>query len=404
MMLDQLKDFFFLALRNVGKRRLRSWLTLIGIFIGVASVVTLVSLGQGLQVAVQHEFDSLGMDKVFVSSAGSVFGMGGVRSLSDHDLQVLKHVRGVSSVSGYLFSTGNIRWRDESWWFMVSGIPADRDDVRLFDELFPVVEGRWFKPGERFKAVIGNDFAHSDFFHKPLKLHDRFSLNGQDFEVVGVFKKMGTADDRSLSIPLVTARSLFDEPDDLDSLVLKVKSGVAPSFVADQVARAMRKDRHLDRGEEDFVVQTFEDLLHRFLLILDLVTAVLVGIAAISLLVGAIGIANTMYTSVLERTREVGVLKAVGARDRDVLFLFLFESGLLGLVGGVLGVLLGMGVAWLVSFLAQKLGGFLYLQVSFPWWLLLGSLLFSFFLGVFAGVLPARRAARKNPVDALRYE
>ena len=402
---DKFKDFLGIALNGITKRRMRSWLTMVGIFIGIAAVIALIGLGQGLQRTVNAEFEKLGTDKVIISPAGSIFGAGGVDALTEHDIKLIKKIKGVDSVTGYLFSTAQVAWKDEQYWPIVMGISPEKDQLKLIEEMYPIEKGRWFGHGEKNKAVIGYDYAHSTAFKKPLEVGDKFTINGEDFDVVGMLEKVGNSqDDRTVIVPIDTARTLLGVPNRLDSIIVKVKADTTPEEVAATIEREMRKDRGQKPGEEDFNVQTFKDVIKSFLVILDIVTTVLAGIAGISLLIGAIGIMNTMYTSVLERTKEIGIMKAIGATNGDVLTLFLIESGLLGLAGGIIGILLGVGIASLTAYLAQTLGGFEYLKAHFSLLLIGGSLFFSFAIGVLSGVLPARKAARKNPVDSLRYE
>lgn len=402
---DKLTDFFAMSLKSITKRRTRSWLTMIGIFIGIAAVVALVSLGEGLQGAINAEFDALGMDKIIVSPGGGMFGVGGTESLSENDLDVIERVRGVDSTYSQLMTTAQIQWDDENWWNFVAGVFIDDGTKNFLDEVFPIEKGRFFKDNEKYKAIVGYDYATHPDFKEHLLIGDTVNIQGHDFQVIGSFEKVGNKnDDRSILIPMDTARELFDIPERLDQIMVKVKSGEDPELVSLAIEKEMRDDRNLKEGDEDFSVQTFKDMIKGFLTVLDIVTAVLVGIAAISLLVGAVGIMNTMYTAVLERTKEIGIMKAIGGTNSDILWMFLIESGMLGVAGGIVGILLGAGFASIAAYLAQTLGGFEYLKAYFPFWLIGGALLFSFLVGVLAGVLPARRAARKNPVDSLRYE
>lgn len=402
---EKWKDLLGIAARSITKRRMRSWLTMIGIFIGIAAVVALISLGEGLQNAINVEFEELGADKIFIAPAGSLFGAGGVDSLTEEDIDVIRRVRDVDKVGGYMMSTAQIEWEDELWWHMTVGIPPEDEQLEVMSELYAVADGRWFEKGEKSKALVGYDYANHPAFDDPLLVGDKLLINGKEFEVIGSFEKVGNSnDDRAIVLPMESARDILGVDERIDSFVVKVKDGADVDVVAEDVEREMRRDRDLDEGDEDFSVQTFLDLVQGFLTILDIVTTVLVGIAAVSLFVGAIGIMNTMYTSVLERTKEIGIMKAIGAQNKDVLGLFLLESGLLGLAGGIIGILIGAGLSSLAAFLAQNLGGFEYLQAQFPFWLVGGALLFSFVVGVASGVFPARQAARKNPVDSLRYE
>jgi putative ABC transport system permease protein len=172
--------------------------------------------------------------------------------------------------------------------------------------------------------------------------------------------------------------------------------------IAKEIERRLRKDRNQKEGEEDFSVQTPSQALETINTILNIINLIVSGIAAISLLVGGIGIANTMFTSVLERTREIGTMKAVGAKNRDVLFIFLIESGMLGLIGGIVGAILGLALAFLVSSSANSYFGEQIIVVSLSWPLLLGAIAFSFLVGIAAGTLPALQASRLKPTEALR--
>ncbi|MEM4247591.1 MAG: ABC transporter permease, partial [Candidatus Woesearchaeota archaeon] len=177
-----------------------------------------------------------------------------------------------------------------------------------------------------------------------------------------------------------------------------------PEEVADNIEKAIRRDRHQKEGREDFSVQSSTELIESFMKVLFIIQAVFVGIAAISLLVGGIGIMNTMYTAVLERTREIGVMKAIGARNKDILALFLIESGFLGAAGGIIGIIIGSGISKIVEVAVNAQYGANTILAVFPPYLLVGALLFSFGVGAVSGLLPARRASKLKPVDALRYE
>jgi len=193
-------------------------------------------------------------------------------------------------------------------------------------------------------------------------------------------------------------------PDQEDEIDAKSAEGFDVTTVADSIERRLLQIKNEKKDQETFSVQTSEQLLTSFTNIFNIVQGVLVGIAAISLLVGGIGIMNTMYTSVLERTKEIGTMKAVGAKNSDILQIFLFESGLLGLVGGAIGVVLGIGLGKGVQYIATIALGTNLLQASITAPLIVGALAFSFLIGSSSGILPAMQAARLKPADALRYE
>ncbi|MFH0835592.1 MAG: FtsX-like permease family protein, partial [Candidatus Micrarchaeota archaeon] len=193
-------------------------------------------------------------------------------------------------------------------------------------------------------------------------------------------------------------------PEEVFGIFVQVKAGQDPGAVAKEIEEELRDYRGVEEGSEDFSVSTSEQLMETFSMIFGVVQAVILGIAAISLLVGGIGIMNTMYTSVLERTKEIGIMKAIGARNGDILTIFLIESASLGLFGGIIGVLLGAGLSKIAEVMAIQATGSTYFVAAISTDLVVGALLFSTIIGSIAGLLPARQAAKMKPVDALRYE
>jgi putative ABC transport system permease protein len=197
-------------------------------------------------------------------------------------------------------------------------------------------------------------------------------------------------------------KEALDIGDEQDIIVAKVSSGYDIESVAEAIKEKMRKDRKLKEGEEDFSVQTPVSAVQGVNNILNIVNLIIAGIAAISLIVGGIGIANTMYTSVLERTKEIGIMKAIGAKNSDILLIFLFEAGMLGMAGGIIGVLIGLGLSFGMSTAANSALGTTLLKVTFSPMLIIGALTFSLTIGIISGVMPAIRASKLKPVDALR--
>src|SRR3989338_1863482 len=405
-------EYFSIATSNIGKRKLRSWLTMIGIFIGIAAVVGLISLGQGLEKAIETEFKKLGSDKIIVTPAGNVYNSipdeDTPGQLKEDDEKVINRVRGVKTVALTNFKVSEIKWgKEDIGFYFVSGNPTKNDESSLTQEVYAVtiIECRYLKPDDKFKAVVGHDYATSTAFKKNLHPGSTIIINNQEFEVVGVKDKLGDeGDDRTVIIPRDTYFELFDTKEYPDTIIVQVNKEFTPDDVAESIKKELRKERNQKEGQEDFAVKTLQEYLTSFLTILNIVQTVLVGIAAISLLVGAIGIMNTMYTTVLERRKEIGIMKAIGARNSDILFLFMIESGFLGLVGGVIGVLLGLGFSNLVASIGRQILGTKLLMAPSPWYLIVGALAFAFIIGMLSGVLPAKQAASLKPVETLRYE
>ncbi len=395
-------DYFRIAFSTFMNQKKRTFLTLIGIFIGIAAVVSLISLGQGMQYEINKQFASLGTNKVFVQP-----GRGGLvetNKLTDKDLQAIRSVSGVDSAGGSAFKMAKIHFGKETKYSWVIGLDVHASDKSLGEDFgFKTVAGREIDGDS--DAMVGYDIWNANMFKKASDIGDKIEIEGKKFNIVGNVERRGNPqDDRQIEITLDAAIDTFGlSKDKLDYIFVSTKDGAKPSDVAERIKKALRKTRGVDEGDEDFIVQTSEQLVEAFGTVLTIVQIVLISIAGISLLVGGVNITNTMYTSVLERTREIGVMKAIGARNSDVFLIFLIESGILGLVGGVMGIALGVSLSKLVAFGAAA-GGYSIITAVFPWYLTFGALAFSFFVGGLAGTLPAIQASKLKPVDSLRYE
>jgi len=401
-------DFFAIALNNLKRRKLRSWLTMIGIFIGIAAVVALMSLGQGLENAIIGQFATLSTDKLTIQNAGTGFGPPGstvVEKLNDHDMDIIGGVRGVEAVVSRLVRNGKIEYNDAASFNYIADIPEDAEQMDIVYESMDLKteKGRLLKKGDNRKILIGSNIAKGEIFDKKIEVGKKIIIQGEEFEVIGILKKAGSFQVNSVIMMLKRdMEDLLEIEGEIDLIIAQIAKGEDIEEVAGRIEKALRKDRGLKEGEEDFSVVTPLESLEAFQAILNVVQMVVIGIAAISLIVGGIGIANTMYTSVLERKKEIGTMKAIGAKNSNVLMIFLFESGLLGLVGGVIGVLLGMGVAILVSAGGNAALGTNLIQADISTLRMIALVTFSFLLGVLFGAVPSYQASKLRPVEALR--
>ncbi|MCK9596988.1 ABC transporter permease [Candidatus Pacearchaeota archaeon] len=403
------KDYFILALGNLKHRGLRSWLTILGVFIGIAAVVALISLGQGLQNGIEKQFENLGKDKIVIQPVG--MGPPGSATsesliLTSKDLEFIKNINGVDWTIGYLIKTGQAKFKDEAKVGYGIGINPEDFDLSLGLQGVKIIEGRGLKDEDKFKAVLGyNHAVDEEVWERGIKVGEKIEIEGYEFKVVGIIEKIGNPfDDGAIYVPKETLKEILNVKDEESQIIAKVEEGADVNYVAEEIERRLRNFRNEKEGQETFSVSTSEQLLNSFQDIFGIVQAVLIGIAAISLFVGGIGIMNTMYTSVLERTKEIGVMKAVGAKNSDILYIFLFESGFLGLVGGIIGVVFGIALSKGVEYIAANFLGTNFLEASMDLTLIFGALIFSFLVGAVSGVFPAMQAARLKPVDALRHE
>jgi putative ABC transport system permease protein len=401
-------DYVGLAFKNLRKRGLRSWLTMLGIFLGIAAVVSLISLGNGLQEAITGQFATLDADKLLIQNSGTGFGPPGstsVRKLTDDDLELIKSVSGVQFAISRLLRSVTIEFNKVTKFTVIGSIPANEDEIEIvYDSLNLDIElGRELEEIDRGKIIIGHNYIDNDDFGKKIKLGSNLIIQGESFEIIGIMKKSGFIFlNDALFMAEDDMKKILDIDNEIDVIIVQVEDADGIEKVSEDISRKIRKDRGQKIGEEDFSVQTPLESVGAVNTVLNVINLIVVGIAAISLFIGGIGIANTMYTSVLERKKEIGVMKSIGARNKDILSIFLFESALLGLVGGIVGALIGLSLAFLVSRLAGEFLGGINLLVSVNYPLLFSAISFSLVVGVLSGILPAIQASRLNPVEALR--
>ena len=407
-----LKDYIIYIFRNFTHRKIRGWLTILGILIGVSAVIALISVTQGMQDAINEQFARLGTNKIMITAGGGEGAMGlmgsafAAKPLTKDDLEIVKKSNGVDIATELIAKMGKIKFGDQTKYTFVIGMPVD-ETAKVFEDMqgFEAEFGRQIKEGDKYSVNIGYLIGQpKGLFDKGVKIGNKIEIEGQEFKVVGIIKKLGNkGDDTQIYVPIEVVREVYNEPNKIDYIYIQTKQGVDVNDVADEIKKDLRRFRDEKKGEETFQVQTFEQLISQVNTILNIVGIVLIAISAISLIVGGVGIMNSMYTSVLERTHEIGVMKAIGARNEHVLAIFMIESGLYGLVGGAVGVITGLAMAKAAELAAISQGVDMF-RASITPTLILGGLAFSFLIGCISGAAPARAAAKMKPVDALRYE
>jgi putative ABC transport system permease protein len=396
------------ALQNLKQRKMRSFLTIISIMIGITAVFTLVSFGLGIQDYVDTLATQSGTDKLFVM-AKSIGAPGADQTffLSQDDIDFMGKILGVKEISGMYMKPAEISFKDKKRYNYLAGIDMTKIDFILeASGNLGIEKGRQLKKGELGKVVLGYNYQIANkIFPKEIKLGDKVLIDSQQFEVIGFYELVGNpSDDANFYVTKEQFELIQPSTKDKYSYVMiKADSGVAPKELATRIQEKLRKHKGQEKGKEDFFVQTFEDAIKTFTTIITIINSILVLIALISLVVASVNIMNTMYTAVLERTKEIGVMKAVGARNSDILLIFIFESGLLGMMGGAIGVLLGFIAASIGGGFAAA-AGYALLKPIFPWTLIVGCIFFALAVGAGSGVLPAIRASKLKPVDSLRYE
>jgi len=403
-------DLIKYVITNIRYRFTRSSLTILSILIGIMSIFVLISFGEGLRNYMDIMAQEMGTDKLIAQPRG--YGAPGTTGthLTKEDLDFIKKQRGISESTGMIIEQSEVKIDKKKLgkWVFMMGMPTDPSEQKLIEEAFAgygIFKGRALKTGDKNKVTVGYNYLFADkIFSKPLKLGDNIFIKGKSFDIIGFYEEIGNpGDDSNVYMTNDVMKELFDIGDEYAMVYIRAEKGVVPTELAERLEEKLRKKKGQKEGEEDFYIQSFEQLMETFGTILLVLNSILVIIAGISVLVAAVNIMNTMYTAVLERTKEIGIMKSIGARNSTILLMFFFESGFLGLIGGSIGMLLGYGLAKLGA-IAIATTGYSFLQPYFPWWLIVGCLVFSFSVGAASGFFPARAASKLKPVDALRYE
>ncbi|MBN1858415.1 ABC transporter permease [Candidatus Bipolaricaulota bacterium] len=412
------RDFFLLAARSIAHRKVRSWLTIIGVFIGITAVVALISIGLGLEKTINDQVsDVFGVDTFIISPEGT-FGPGGAHADATFaiDLDHLRSIDGIQEAAAIRDETGFVQGSPDEAGDSIKGLlsvvglsPELLTDFSSFIgdiELEP--GGRNFTATDRNVAILGNAVAT----RLNATVGSTIEIEGQPFEIVGVvvpgeddaagrqsggMMSYGRTTEDTIYVPYDVLLDLYGPADSVLVTLVRVAEGTDVDEAADRV------ETDLNERGADIMTITYTDISDMVGTMMSTISAFLAGIAGISLLVGAVGVMNTMFTSVLERTKEIGVMKAVGAKNSHVWLIFLIESGMMGLVGGAVGTILGLALSWGASALLSRVFG-IDIAVVASAALIAITLAGSFALGAIAGLWPARRASKLLVVDALRYE
>jgi putative ABC transport system permease protein len=401
-----LGEILMVALGAIRANKLRSMLTMLGIVIGIAAVITMVSLGEGAQKQVQERLQALGTN-VLTVSPGQQF-QGGVdrgenRLTIDQARALLVDPRAIKTVSPEMSRNFQVEYGGRNASASIVGVWPSYFDINNHT----VTVGRIFTDGEdagrRRVAILGALAGDKIGVDSRMLLGREIRIKGIGFEVIGVLKEKGASGgfgnpDERIYIPLSTAQFRIMGQDRVNNVAVQATSAAQMTAATVEIDRVLRRERRIPPGENsDFTIRNSASLLNTFEETAKTFTMLLAGIAFVSLVVGGIGIMNIMLVSVTERTREIGVRKALGARKRDIMLQFLIESLVLCLAGGVIGLLVGAGGALAMSTMA----GF---NTAISPGVVGIAIAFSGFVGVFFGLWPARRAASLDPIISLRYE
>ncbi len=400
------------AMESLRANKTRSGLTILGIVIGVAAVIAMLGVGNGAEESILGEINDIGTNILFVFEGNVDVDVDNPRPLTYKDALAIDDpfaAPSVLAVAPMISVPLEVTAYGETGNVPIEGVIPAHEQVR--SEI--LTEGEFISEvdlaGNASVAILGPDTADTYFGRTSGVVGETVRINGQPFRVIGVLEAKGGgargSQDNRIIVPLTTAQSRLvhsEEVGKVDVIFVQAVSAEAVTDAADEIAQILRTRHRALIGEDDFTVYSQEDFLSSAGSITDILTIFLGGIAAISLLVGGIGIMNIMLVSVTERTREIGLRKALGARKKDILTQFLVESSLLSLIGGLVGVLLGWLIALAIEQVSTQMGSPFNTVISVDSILL--ATLFSAAVGLFFGLYPASRAASLQPVEALRYE
>jgi putative ABC transport system permease protein len=402
------------ALESLTTNKLRSGLTILGIVIGVGAVIAMLSVGQGASATISGSINSIGTNLIFIIPNRNA-DITIRRPMTLQDAQAIADPLNAPSIllTSVLFSVGPVKVSaaGQTVTMTIDAVSPTYDQVRNLT----MAEGEFISDtqmtGRASVAVLGTTTAENLFGTSTNLVGETVRISGQPFRIIGIQKSKGgsgfaNADD-VIYVPYTTAvsrlaQSSNDVPDRVDMIVVQAVSADAVPQASDEIKQILRSRHRTEVGKDDFLLETQQDILSVTSQITGVLTIFLGGIAAISLLVGGIGIMNIMLVSVTERTREIGLRKALGARRRDILIQFLTESATLSVIGGLVGIALGASLAFAIGQIAKATGNTFTPVVGMDSILL--ATLFSAAIGLFFGIYPASRAAGLQPVEALRYE
>jgi len=409
-----LKDNFNLAYKNIRERLSRSILTLLGIAIGVMAIISLMALGEGMNAAVTGELSSLSDTVLVQVGEGFSIFSGGTSSsnngddeyLTDRDISDIERIPGINEVSTQLSGAGIMRYNSADAVVTLVGMDIDVMEAQYGWEVFE--SGSLLKEGDQNKIVIGYDVAY-DYFDADIYTGGRVKINGEKFFIKGVFAKQGSGGFTSTDDVILLTSYDFEKltgEGNIQSATVTVFNVNEVELIADEIERVINENH----GDDDFASATsMSSILESIQNVIGIIQLMLVAIASIALIVASIGIMNTMLTSVMERTREIGIMKAIGAANIDVMLIFIIEGMLVSIVGGSIGLLLGVfgsqGLSSVLTSGPMAPGGSgmeLSPIITIP---IVGLAIgVSLIVGILSSLYPAWKAARMSPIEAVRYE
>ncbi len=401
----KLDDMFFYSLNALRQRSIRSWLTILGIVVGITAIVVLIGLVQGLRNYFTDQLATFGSNSIIIlpvnlqsganPSASSYLPSNGKLFMKDYDR--IKGIPGIETITPIINGRATVQYKDTPITTSVLGV----DPVAYLNSVtsMKIYKGRFLQSADQKSVVIGFTVSN-DTFKDEVPLSATLNISGESYRVVGILNKSGSSFsnlDSSIIIPFDQAKVMFQDvlaDREISMIRITVKDGESVKDVASRIEDTMLAAHRVTEDDKDFSVITSDFINQQLDSVLGILGLFLGGVASISLVVGGIGIANTMFMSVTERRREIGILKSLGAREIEIERLFLVESSMIGMAGGFLGLVIAYGLGFIITLVSG-------VDVAISPLVVLGAISFSAIVGIVSGLFPARQAARLDPVEAL---
>jgi putative ABC transport system permease protein len=373
----------------------------LGVIIGIAAIVCLLSIGQGLNVAVEDQFEKMGTNIVYLLATNPMSQSSNVIELSSEDVEYIESISGVDYAAPIYFTSGTMEVNGEK--LNVSVLAMDVDKAMIFESsgFFDLREGRLIQKNESTGIMIQGKMA-DEAFSKPIGIRKVVTINNEPYKIVGLQNPM-----QQMVGDVNPENMVLMSEEGFDRIVpnktpLQIMVAAFTREETKKVADKMTEYFDEKYGERSVYIYTSDQLLEQINQIYSIITIFLVGVSIIALIVGGVGIMNAMVTSVMEKTKEIGIMKALGASDYIILGIFVVEAALIGLIGGIIGTIIGYGLSMVIAFIGTQAGFLLIGVVSFD--ITLIGLGFSTIVGIVSGFFPAYRASKMDPVEALRFE
>jgi len=400
------KESIKYALQNLLHRKARSFLTILSIFVGITTIFIFISFGIGLYSYVEQFSSASSANKLTIMSKGfGGIGFQEAPEFTKEDFRAVEQSAGVYSAVTLDFSSAEIKQDKNLKYAFVIAYDPSEPFMMMDVSGIKLLKGRMLQSSDKAKVVLGYNYLIKDkIMPKPYDLNSKIEIQGKEARVVGFFEPIGNPqDDSQIYMSDSFFRELYPNRSEGYNWIFAEVDVSKIDAVIENVKTSLRQSRNVEKGKEDFDVQSFDKMLETYSKVLGGISGFIILIALISVIISAINTANTMITSVLERIKEIGVMKAVGARNSEIFIIFIIESAILGFIAGCFGVIAG----WILSSLAGKAlatAGWGFISPSFSFLLFFELIIFATLTGALSGAIPAVRASKVNPVQALRYE